>query len=73
MKNASPPNLTDKLRALVQKAYSCSWRGDSRQGRVGQLDDVPELVDALAEASDGAVQVPQHSVNLERNRGYSLI
>ena len=37
---------------------------DSIHHRVGQLDDFPELVEALAEASYGAVQVPQRVVKL---------
>ena len=36
----------------------------SHNRRVGQLDDVPELVDALAQTPDGTVQVPQNVVHL---------
>ena len=40
----------------------------SHNRRVGQLDDVPELVDALAQTPDRTVQVTQDVVNLKMRK-----
>ena len=45
---------------------------NSHNRRVGQLDDVPEFVDALAQTPDGAVQVPQNVVNLTMINVHSI-
>ena len=49
----------------VMRRPNAVVRSYSHNRRVGQLDDVPELVDALAQTPNGTVQVPQNVVNLK--------
>ena len=52
----------------VMRRPNAVVRNYSHNRRVGQLDDVPELVDALAQTPDRTVQVTQDVVNLKMRK-----